>query len=85
MFDLTIETKDGKRRAQAIAQGDTTDVEQFIAQCSGADADSWARAMIPKVQAILHGERNPALADDLNLHYDDAVELQLFLEALGAK
>ncbi len=41
--------------------------------------------MVSKLQAILRGDRNPALADDPNLHYGDAVELQLLLEALGAK
>ena len=43
------------------------------------------KLLISKLQAILRGERNPALADDPNLDYDDAVELQLLLENLAAK
>ena len=38
--------------------------------------------MIPKLQAILRGDRNPALAADPDLDYDDAAELQLLLESL---
>jgi len=71
--------------AQAIEQGDTTEVEQQLAQFSRADVPSWAEAMIPKLQAILRGDRNSALAADPNLDYDDAVELQLLLEKLAAK
>ena len=40
--------------------------------------------MIPKLQAIVAGDRDPTLAGDPNLYYGDAVELQLLLEALGA-
>lgn len=38
--------------------------------------------VIPKLIAILQGERNSALADDPELDYDDAAELLLLLEAL---
>lgn len=71
--------------AQSIEQGEMTEIEQLLAQFTGADAPSWAKIMIPKLRAILHGDRNPALSDDPNLEYDDAVELQLLLERLGAK
>lgn len=67
---------------QAIAQADTTEMEQLLAQLSGTDAPSWAKTLRPKLQAILRGDRHPALADDPNLDYGDAVELQLLLEAL---
>jgi hypothetical protein len=40
--------------------------------------------MLPKLHAILHGDRNPALAADPALDYDDAAELLLLLERLGA-
>ncbi len=36
-----------------------------------------------KLDAILQGNRDPALADDPALHYSDAVELRLLLEQLG--
>jgi tetratricopeptide (TPR) repeat protein len=69
--------------AQAIQQGDTEEAEQSLAQAAGApDTADRLRAMIPKLQAILQGSRDPALAADPNLYYRDAVELQLLLEAL---
>ncbi|MEW6211487.1 MAG: tetratricopeptide repeat protein [Acidobacteriota bacterium] len=67
---------------QAITQGDTTELEQVLAQLSREDVPPSAKVFIPKLQAILQGDRDPALADDPNLDYDDAVELQLLLEAL---
>jgi tetratricopeptide (TPR) repeat protein len=68
--------------AQAIAQADTTELEQQLAQLSGEDILPSAKVLIPKLQAILRGDRNPALAAEPNLEYDDAVELQLLLETL---
>ena len=69
--------------AQAIKQQDTTELEKLLAQLSGTDTEPWALAMIPKLQAILRGDRDPVLADDPNLDYDDAAELRLLLEILG--
>jgi tetratricopeptide (TPR) repeat protein len=70
----------------AISQGDTTKATQFLAQAtSAADTPAWLKAMLPKLQAILHGDRDPALAADPALDYDDAAELLLLLEALGAE
>jgi tetratricopeptide (TPR) repeat protein len=69
---------------KAIEQGDTTEVEQLLDQYLGINEEPWAKAMIPKLQAILRGERNSALADDPSLDYDDAVELQLLLERLSS-
>ena len=40
------------------------------------------QTMLPKLHAILHGDRNPALAADPALEYDDAAELLLLLETL---
>ena len=69
---------------QAIEQGDTTQVGQLLAQLSGvADTPPWVEALVSKLQAILNGVRDPALANDPALKYDDAVELQLLLESLG--
>ena len=70
--------------AQAIEQGETTAMEEILAQYTEADILPSAKVLISKLQSILRGERNPALADDPNLDYDDAVELQLLLEVLGA-
>jgi hypothetical protein len=37
------------------------------------------------LQAVLRGDRNLTLADDPDLNYADAVELQLLLEELGSR
>lgn len=70
---------------QAIEKGNTTEFEQHLDQLSRADVPPLTKVMLSKLQAILRGDRNPALADDPNLVYNNAVELQLLLEALGAK
>ena len=71
--------------AHAISQGDTTEVTQFLAEAAAAaDTPAWLKVMLPKLHAILHGDRAPALATDLTLDYDDAAELLLLLETLRA-
>ncbi len=73
------------RVAHAIRQGDTTETTQFLTQAAAAaDTPAWLKAMLPKLQAILHGDRDPALAADPGLYYRDAAELLLLLETLGA-
>jgi hypothetical protein len=71
--------------AGVIERGDTTEMEQILAEFSGEGTQPAARALLSKLQAILRGERDSALADDPNLEYDDVVELRLLLEALKAK
>ncbi len=70
--------------AQAIQQGDTNEAEQYLVEILGAVDVHWAKAMVPKLQAILNGARDPALAADPDLDYDDAVELHLLLESLSS-
>jgi tetratricopeptide (TPR) repeat protein len=70
--------------AQQLQGGEKTETEHVLAQLQELKVDSpWAKTFISKLQAILGGSRNPSLADDPNLGYDDAVELQLLLEALN--
>jgi hypothetical protein len=38
--------------------------------------------LIPTLQAILDGSRDPALANNPDLHYTDAVEVRLLLDRL---
>jgi tetratricopeptide (TPR) repeat protein len=74
------------RIAHAIRQGDTTEVTRFLAQAAAAaDTPTWLKAMLPKLQAILHGDRDLALTADPALDYDDAAELLLLLETLDAE
>jgi len=71
--------------AQAIQQGDTTELEQFLSQLLGAPGTPpQLNTTIPRLQAILQGSRDPDLATDPNLYYRDATELLLLLEALGS-
>jgi tetratricopeptide (TPR) repeat protein len=69
---------------QAIQQGTTTELEQQLAELVKADYPPQFTALLAKLQAILRGDRDPALADDPDLYYDAAVELQLLLERLSA-
>ncbi|HEX8117727.1 MAG TPA: tetratricopeptide repeat protein [Pyrinomonadaceae bacterium] len=70
--------------AQAIGQGETAKLEQQLAELSGEGVAPPVKVMLAKVQAVLRGERDGALATDPELDYDDAVELQLLLEKLGS-
>lgn len=70
--------------AQAIEQGETAELEQRLTELSGKDVAPPVRPLLAKVQAVLRGERDGALAADPELNYRDAVELQLLLEALGS-
>jgi hypothetical protein len=68
--------------AVAIKAGDTSGLEQYLSQLLGEDTPPQLRAMFPKLLAVLHGERDPALAADPGLDYRDAVELHLLLKML---
>lgn len=70
--------------AGAIASGDTSELEQSLSQALRGETHAWARAMFPKVMTVLRGERNPSLANDPGLDYDDAAELLLLIEGLNA-
>jgi tetratricopeptide (TPR) repeat protein len=69
---------------QAVQQGTTTEATAKLAELAEADDSPWFTALLAKLQAILRGDRDPALADDPDLVYGDAVELQLLLEGLSA-
>jgi tetratricopeptide (TPR) repeat protein len=71
--------------AQAIEQGDTPETEQLLVQFSGEDISLPAKVLISTLQSFLRGDRNPALADDPNLYYQDAAELRLLLEVLRTR
>jgi tetratricopeptide (TPR) repeat protein len=71
--------------SQAIEQGNTTELEASLVQLLEGDVPSSAKTLINKLLSILRGSRNPTLFDDERLDYQDAVELHLLLEALGAQ
>ena len=68
--------------AHAIRQQDTNEAEQILAQYQKVDASPSFKVMLSKLQAVLRGARDPALAADPALDYDDAAELVLLLEGL---
>lgn len=72
--------------AQALQDGTpdalTAAAAQLTAQAE-PDDPAWFTALLDKLQAVLRGTRDPALAADPALSYGDAVELQLLLEKLG--
>ena len=49
-----------------------------------AGLPNYLKPVIPKLIAILQGDRNPSLADDPELYYDNAAELLLLLDTLLA-
>jgi tetratricopeptide (TPR) repeat protein/NTP pyrophosphatase (non-canonical NTP hydrolase) len=70
---------------QAIQQGTTTAAGSTLDELAKEELPLWAKTLLAKLRAILGGDRAPALAADPNLDYMNAAELQLLLEALGAK
>ena len=68
---------------QSIANGQTEQALQQLQQLAGrSDLPNYLSILIPKLKAILQGERKPDLANDPQLDYDDAAELLLLLEGL---
>ncbi|MGZ3300534.1 MAG: hypothetical protein ACXWO3_06485, partial [Isosphaeraceae bacterium] len=49
-----------------------------------SDNPNYLRPVLLALRAILAGSRDPALADDPALDYDDAAEILLLLERLPA-
>ena len=70
--------------AQAIAGNQVPAAEARLSQLQGrTDLPARLKALLPKLQAILRGARDPSLAADPDLDYDDAAELELLLEHLA--
>jgi tetratricopeptide (TPR) repeat protein len=71
---------------QAIQQNDLREARQLLSQlASRPDAPAFVKTLVAKLQALLAGDRNPALAADPELDNRDAAELQLLLEALPSR
>jgi len=71
--------------AQAVEQGTTIEAIARLAEYVKPDNYVWFKTLLDKLQAVVCGDRDPALADDSALPFWDAIELQLLLERLGAK
>ncbi|MCP4108550.1 MAG: tetratricopeptide repeat protein [Desulfobacteraceae bacterium] len=62
--------------AQAVEAGQTDEIREHLKQYS-------PHPLVSALQAILSGSRDPALASDPALDYQNAVEVKLLLERLG--
>jgi hypothetical protein len=70
--------------AQGIASGETAAVASQLAELGGRpDLPAYLQALVPVLQQIVQGSRDPALASAPGLIPMDAVEVQLLLEKLG--
>ena len=69
---------------QAIRAGDTVPLAAKLAQIvASPNVPPAGKLLITKLQAILAGSRDPALAADPDLHYQYAADIQLLLEDLA--
>jgi hypothetical protein len=70
--------------AQALATSQCADATAPLAALAQRpNLPDYVPPVLTALQALLAGARDPALADDPHLHYDDAAELRLLLEQLG--
>ncbi len=71
--------------AQALTAHDTAEAAATLAALGQRpDLPASIPTVLSALQALLAGARDPALADDPALDYDDAAELRLLLDQLGA-
>lgn len=68
--------------AQAFQEGQSEELAKYFKTLFTLDLPLFAVVFLRQLIAILHGSRDPALADDPELDYMDAVELRLLLEQL---
>jgi tetratricopeptide (TPR) repeat protein len=68
---------------QAIQQNAEAEATRQLNQLLEPDVPSWLTALVRQLLAVLAGERDPALAENPELDFMNAAELQLLLEALG--
>ena len=67
----------------AIQQDQSIPASKEIPGIIGVKGDLYAKALIPRLQSILNGDRSPNLAFGEDILYIDSVELQLLLEKLS--
>jgi tetratricopeptide (TPR) repeat protein len=63
--------------AQAIQAGQAGELIPQLEEILGQDVPAFVKALLRALLALLRGQGGPALADDPELHYMDAVELGL--------
>jgi len=69
---------------QAVTSGETAGVASELAELGARpDLPDYLRTLVPVLQQIVDGSRDPALASTAGLFYMDAVEVGLLLKRLG--
>ncbi|MCP4663171.1 MAG: tetratricopeptide repeat protein, partial [bacterium] len=69
---------------QAVTSGETAGVASQLAELGARpDLPDYLRTLVPVLQQIVDGSRDPALASTAGLFFMDAVEVGLLLERLG--
>lgn len=68
---------------QAIRTGSNVALAETLAALAEQEASTASKTLVAKLQAVLSGARDLALAADPALHYADAAELQLLVETLA--
>jgi tetratricopeptide (TPR) repeat protein len=69
---------------QALQEQPVEEIKkQFTVLENDPEEDPLLKVLIPKLQAILAGSRDPGLAADPELHYTDAAEILFLLEKIG--
>jgi tetratricopeptide (TPR) repeat protein len=68
---------------QAMGENRTAEMKSLLEQLGeNADIPPPFKSLVSKLRAILEGDRDPKLAEDPALDYDDAAEIRLILEQL---
>jgi tetratricopeptide (TPR) repeat protein len=68
----------------ALQQGGSAEIIQELEKLAQApNTPGFLKRLIPKLIQIINGSRDPALADDPALDYDDAAEILFLIERLG--
>jgi tetratricopeptide (TPR) repeat protein len=69
---------------EALQENKTGEMASLLSELlNHPEVTTSLKALIPKLQALLAGSRDPGLAADLELDYDDAAEILFLLEELG--
>ncbi|MCB0176465.1 MAG: tetratricopeptide repeat protein, partial [Anaerolineae bacterium] len=79
---------DGKLADQvfgAVQQGQSVEAKQYLAQiAANEERADWYRTLAEHFLTILNGSRDPALADDSDLSYNNAAEILFLIERMEA-
>lgn len=69
---------------KGVQAGDAVGAQAFLRQLGAAsDLPAWLKPLIPVLQAIVAGNRDPALVEAHQFQYDTAAELLWLMERLG--